>query len=254
MRGFTLVGKTFLAFGQVGGEIVRRNGFTLLLLAIWLTSHWVLLSRRDLVFPLSLEHPLFAYLDIMIIGAFDFVKLILIGIMAKITLPLVLGSPENSLPSSPSIFRWIVISFVFELGLLAIAAAQLRLEFGGVEPLSPVAAIAVKLGAVYLQMTMLWVAVFFYTRATRHRFDLVVASTIIYLVPAGLITTLIFYSPVVAPFWFGLNQLEGSWNILVQTVSVVGETLASLAYAVFFAVAIIELANQKDADSGESAS
>lgn len=254
MGGLTLVGKVFLALGQYGGAILRRNALALLMVAIWLMALWILLSRRDLVVPLQFGHPLFPFLDLMISALFDFVKLALIGVMVKNTLPLlsrVLGSKTQS---QSFLFRWVLISFLFELVLLAISAVQLQLEFGGTEPLSPTATIAVRLGSIYLQMIALWVAVCLYVAASRRRVDLVVATTIIYLVPASLITTLLLYAPVIAPFWFGLDQLAGPWNAMMQTVAVAGETVAALVYAVFFTVAIVCLAETKGAGSTEPAS
>ena len=267
MHGLKLVGWTFALLGDNGLKLLRTNWFQLLVLALLLTGSWLFLAKRDQIVPLPFDHPLLPFLDIAIVNATTFLKLIVIGTVVPSILTLLEGEPLKRKRTGLARFllHWCLISIVFVGAILSINAIQLQFEFGGSEPLSPVATIAVKLLALYLQYVVLWVAVYFFVVAphmlyptesnTGWRFasgqkvGVVVGATIIFLVTESLLSTLIFYSPPVAPFWFGLNQLDSGWTILVQCVTVTAETLAAMVYACFIAVAYQSIADVKRASS-----
>lgn len=249
MLGLTLIGEVFHFFGQSGRKAVGRNWHILLCLFIWLTASWLFLANRDLMLPLSFGHPLFPYQDVLIFCVTYFFKLVLIGAMVKNIAPIMIMDGRAGRPPIGNMFRWVLISLVFACTLTLTSVVQIHFEFGGAGPLGPGATIAIKLGFVYLQLALLWIAIHAYVGARRIRLDLIIATTIIYLATTSLISTLIFYMPVVAPFWFGLDQLGGTWTALVQTVLVLAETGAALIYAAFIASAAFSLAERKDASS-----
>ena len=272
MNALNLIGNLFHHFGENGGKILRVNWRSLLLLAGLLTVMWVLLSQRDRVLPLSYENPLFPYLDILVISAFDFVRFMILGMLVANSVSLIAKGYEPATDKRAFMSRWMVISLVFALAMLTINAVQLHLEFSGETPLGPNSTIIVRLGSIYLQLLVFWVAVYFYVSTTlsllqrdetralakealiTRRFALLAAATLVYLVPSGLISTVILYSPIVAPFWFGLDQLAGTWNAMMQMVSVAADTVSALIYAVFIAVAACWITEKNDAGSKEPAS
>jgi len=262
MNGLAIVGAVFRLLGSSGFRLIRVNAWPLVALAALLTASWLILARRSQLIPITPDNPLFPFQDVLIVGATDFLKLLLIGTMVPPVLRVLTG--EAGQARDDFLRLWGKISAALALAIVAVNILQLQIEFGGAAQLGPAPAITVKLGMLYVKLGLLFVAILFFTAAPRvldgeggafwsftagRRAATLVAATLVYLISETLLTTLILYSPVIAPFWFGLNQLGGIWTALVQSVSVAAETVSVLVYACFFAVAYRDIAAMKKAGS-----
>ncbi len=252
MNGVVLAGETLVFLGRIGWKGLRRTLPALGIVASVLVAEWMVLSRLHWLFPKILEGAFAPFLAATVSSSFVFLRVVVVGAaVAVLFVPMDTDRPGKGRFNRRYWTPWSAIAAGFSVGLFALEAAQIQLQFGGAEPLDPVAGIGLTLGLYYCQIVLLGLAACLfaacpiYLTAERdtgmtlwqfsknHRLAICVAGLIVYLLVEKVLLPVLLYLPFVAPFWTMTSELSEIRHYAVQTATIIAQSLSVLIYAAF---------------------